>query len=86
MFKYLDTTKEDAERLKKARSNINKGCALASITFILAYLIGVLFLLISVTIGLLFIVIGIIFVVMSGNLMIKREIFSMMIWLKEDKE
>lgn len=86
MFKYTDTVDASVDRLKEARKNINWGCTVSSFMFLFCYLIGVVALLKSVALGLFFVVIASFFIIMSGNLMVKREIFSMMIFLKERDE
>ncbi|MBD3263642.1 MAG: hypothetical protein GF375_00890 [Candidatus Omnitrophica bacterium] len=84
MFKYLDLTKEDTKRIKEARANINKWAVISFIIFGIVFAFGyVLYFLDYNVTGLMFIIISLIYLILSGELVLKREIFSIALMLKE---
>jgi len=78
MFKYVDTSKEDIERLKSARKHINWGAFFCIYFFAFLAVFGIFFAVILIFLSILFLILGI-------GLVLKREIYSMMIYLKEVK-
>jgi hypothetical protein len=89
-LKYLDTTTEDVDRLLKARHHINLGVAASFLIIVLTVLIDVVFF-ISYTNEFMafFIIFNLpiltILIVINGNLVIKREMYSLAISIKERK-
>lgn len=85
-MKYIDTVIEDSERLKKARKSINYGVDLTLIGFTSFAVISMFFLLINYPVTATFVaVLSISYLILMVGLIIKREIFSVMIYLKEKK-
>lgn len=84
MFGFIDTATEDIERLKKARKNIHTATIISMSMEI--FFLGVIFILLLVNAPIIFIATSIIFAVYfavsSTALVIKREIYSIMIFLK----
>jgi len=84
MFDYIKTNEADVERLIKARDNINKGVYISVFFFIILYGCTIItaFILKAHNAVLYALLLAVVFLVMTVGLMIKREIFSMMIYLK----
>jgi len=74
---YLDIAKEDPERIKKGRKNVERTATLSLMMF------GISLILIGVTNTIIFGHLSIIFLIMMIGLIIKREIYSIAIILKE---
>ena len=87
MMEFIDTATEDVERIKKARENISKGATLMLIPFgIMAFTgLGLYFVGYIVT-GLYFMASSLCYTVLIVGLIIKREIFSLAILIKEEQE
>ena len=84
LFNYLDTALEDTERIKKARSNINKWAVISVIIFFIVFIFGYFLYSIGLKVtGLMFVIISLIYLILSGELVIKRELFSIAILIKE---
>lgn len=78
-MKYIDTSIENIDRLKKAREHINTGATFISFCSFICLFLGFF--------KTLFFYCSIFFIVLCVGLMVKREIFSIMIYLKEvDKD
>ena len=87
MLKYLDTCVVDIDRLKKARSNINKGTTLTFIFSILILVMGATFMFFDeLSLGITLLVLASFYLIMAIGLVIKREIFSIMIFLRTKQE
>jgi len=83
-MKYLDTVVEDVERIKKGRENINKGIMLSLIFLIIIGLMAcVLFSLSLKATAIFLLVIGVMYLIVLSTLVIKREIYGIMIYLKQ---
>jgi len=78
MVKYIDISKENIERLKSARKHINWGAFFCLYFFAFLAVFGMFFAAVLLFISILFLILGI-------GLVLKREIYSMMIYLKEVK-
>ena len=82
-MKYLDTVYEKKERINKARENLNIVILLVFIGFAVSGLIGFGFVRINYLItGLYFECTAVMYLVLGVGLIIKREIFSIAIILK----
>ena len=79
MLKYIDTATEDIERLKDARKHINMAMFLMSYLSIICLII---FVVITSEINLIYLVLTIYCLVTSTCLIVKREIYSAMIFLR----
>jgi len=81
-MKYLDTTIESIERIEGGRKHINAGITFMAIVSFVSLFIGTLF---NSYFGIIFLSFGIFSIVVVIGLVLKREIFSMMIFLKENR-
>ena len=87
MFKYLDTSVENINRIKEARNNVNKIAVFSLIAYIICYSIACIFYLAGINVGsILIMTCGLIFILLSVGLIIKREIYSIMIFLRSNYE
>ena len=87
LMKYLDTSIEDVDRIKEARNNINKGTILTLLFSFIILLLGVAFMFYDeYSLGISFLVIAVFYFIMAIGLILKREIFSMMIFLRTVQE
>ena len=86
-MKYIDTVTEGVERLKDARKNMNKGVILLFISWIFVMIFSIFLFFIKWKVSATwFAALSVGYLVMIFGLIIKREIFSMMIYLKEEKQ
>lgn len=85
-MKYLDTVTEDVDRIEEARKNIWKGILFLFAGFCILGFISLFFYLIEykLTAILMMIISGMYLTLMIG-LMVKREIYSLTILIKEKK-
>ena len=80
---YLDTTIESIERLKEARENINKAIFIDFIVFVFSFFFSFfLFFIVNQMIGIYFVVLSAMYVITIIGLILKREIYGIMIYLK----
>jgi len=85
-FSYKDTVVETVESLKKSRNNINILACLLITPYAFFAFIGLGFYLIGYIVTGLYMFAGALgFLILLGCLIIKREIYSIMIYLKEEK-
>ena len=85
-MKYLDTVVEDTDRIKKGRKNINIGITLLLICFTITSLLSFCLYYIGFIItGIYFIALAVCYFILMASLIIKREIYSIAIILKEKK-
>jgi hypothetical protein len=83
LLDYIDTTNEDINRLKEARKNIHIGTLLLGLLVILSLIFFEYFLFIGEWHYMdFFSFMAIIYLVLMVGLIIKREIFSIMIFLR----
>jgi len=84
LMEFLDTVDADVVRIRKGRCNIQRGISFLFFSiFVVMFLIVIGTLVISVIFLLLFSVLFVALVVLLVGLVLKREIYSMMIFLKE---
>lgn len=84
-MEYLDTAKEDIVRIRKGRKNIQRGISfLFLMIFVVLFIIIIGTLVISFLFLLLFTVLFVALIVLLIGLVVKREIYSLMIFLKEE--
>ena len=82
-MKYLDTVVESTDRIKKARENINKTIILLFIGFVFTGFIGFVFYLWGYVItGIYFECMAILYMLLIVGLVVKREIFSLAVIMK----
>jgi len=87
LLKYLDTVTENIERIEKARIHLNEGIVLSLIGFGLINIVGLIIYIYGYPItSIIFFVFGFIYFLMMIAMVIKREIFSMMIFFKKQGE
>jgi hypothetical protein len=85
-FDYKDTVVEDVESIKESRSNINKGACLTVIPYAIFFFMGVILHMMGyIVTGIYFIIIAVAFLILMMGLVLKREMYSIMIYLKEEK-
>ena len=87
LFGFLDTSIEDIDRIKKGRKTIHCAVLLSTImelTYILMFFVS-LWLNVSVGLSIILLMFAVYFCATSATLIIKREIYSAMIFLKEVK-
>lgn len=83
-MKYLDTSFENIERIKEARVNINKGIMLLSCLYGISGIFSLgLFLFGYKTSGIFMLLFCVMYIILIGALVIKRELFSIAILIKE---
>ena len=83
---YLDTVKENAERIRKARNKINNTAIAMLLGFAFLTLTG-LYAHYKIIWGYdIFLFAAVIYLILGVGLIIKREIYSVMIFLKEGRE
>jgi len=78
IFDYLDTSEEDSYRIREARENINKASLLTGILASICLAVGMLYIE--------FLFVAIIFYILCTGLVIKREIYSIVLFLRRYKE
>lgn len=84
VMEFLDTAEADVVRIRKGRKNIQRGItAMVLLIFVTMFFIIVGTLVISFLFLLLFTILFVGMFVLIVGLIVKREIFSMMIYLKE---
>lgn len=83
-FSYLDTVTEDAERIRKARDRINITSAVMLIEFLIFILIGFYLMYNEISGYYFFYIFSLMPLIIGVSLVIKRELFSIMIFLKEE--
>jgi len=82
---YLDTVFENKERILQGRKHVNMGCTITAILLLIANIFFVYQLLFgSYFIALLLLMVSVTFDVLLMGLILKREIYSLAITLKED--
>jgi len=82
-MKYLDTVTESTDRLKEARNNINKGILFLLFAFVISFILGVFSIFFSYSFSLLCYTGAICYLVLMIGLILKREIYSLAILIKE---
>lgn len=83
-MKYLDIVIEDVERIKKGRETINKSIPIVLILWIVFSVFSIVFYLLNLKVSAIWIgVLAISYFILEVGLIIKREIYSIMIFLKE---
>lgn len=83
-MKYLDTTIENVDRIKKARVNINKAVIFCIFLYIIFYSVGLYIYSIEYIVsGLYFFILSIGTLILFVGLVVKREIYSLAIIMKE---
>jgi hypothetical protein len=86
IFNYKDTVVETVESIRNSRKNINILACLLIIPYAFFAFIGLGFYLIGYIVTGLYMFAGALgFLILLGCLIIKREIYSIMIYLKENK-
>jgi len=86
-LKYIDTVVESSERLRKARENINTGALIILIFFIILDMSSSLCVLFDYML-LAFLLLGyaIMYLLLFMGLVLKREIYSLSIFIKDNIE
>jgi hypothetical protein len=85
-FSYKDTVVETVESLKKSRNNINLTAFLLLIPYAFFYGMGSVLYLFEYNItGIYFFILSIGFLIIMVGVVLKREMYSIMIYLKEEK-
>ena len=82
-MKYLDTVTESVERIKEGRNNINKGITFIFIIWILFFIITFLVFIVDIDYAIWLSTFVILYLILLISLVIKREIYSIAILLKE---
>lgn len=86
-MKFLDTVVEDVDRIKKGRSNINIGITLLFVGFIIYSIIFLVFYGFGYKASAIFLMLFCVMdLILIFALIIKREIYSIAILIKEKKE
>lgn len=84
---YLDTVVETKERLTLARQNINIFAIVMAVSYVIYTIVGLLvFLSGSVSLGTFVLVYSVFFLVLFVAFVIKREIYSLAILIKKQRE
>jgi len=87
IFEFLDTTIEDVERIKKGRANINKTTTFTTVMFVFFLILGVFFYQVNYFFSAIYsMTFAIVLLFLDTALVLKREIFSLAIILKEKEE
>lgn len=85
-MKFLDTVTENIDRIDEARNNLNKGINFLFIGFCIFGFISLFFYLFDYKVTAIYLMIlNSMYLLLIVGLMIKREIFSLAIILKEKK-
>ena len=85
-FSYKDTVVETVESIKKSRNNINLTAFLLLIPYAFFYSMGSVLYLFGYNItGIYFFILAVCFLILMIGLVVKREMYSIMIYLKEEK-
>jgi len=86
-MKYLDTVTENIDRVKKGRENINKGLVFIMLGWIVYIVLSLILYLTQLYFSAIWIaVLGISFLILTVGIVVKREIYSLAILVKNMEE